>query len=85
MSYTVFSEEVFGQPHESGERQKMGEFATYEGAVAYCENRLKEELEEVAVHDRAVYYEHHGVDYFIVPEPEGKRFSSHDFVKTLCA
>jgi hypothetical protein len=84
MSYSVFSEEVFGQPHEQEERHKVAEFESYDEAVAYCKSVLKKELEEVIPQDRAVYYEHHGMDYFIVPEPDDTHFSSRDFVKTLC-
>lgn len=83
MLYTVFSEEVFGQPHEPEERYKAGEFTTYEEAVAYCEEQLKKELADIAPEEREVYYAHHGLDYFIVPEPEGVHFSSRDVVKTL--
>lgn len=85
MSYTVFYEEVFGQPHEEGGRFKAAEFEVYEDAVAYCEDRLKEDVTGETLEEQEIHYAHHGLDYWISPEPEGKHFSSWDFMKNLFA
>lgn len=77
MPYTVFYEEVFGQPHGPEERVRSAEFATYEEAVAYCEEQLRKDVQG------ETYYLHHGLDFWISPEPEGQHFSSRDFMQTL--
>ena len=84
MPYDIYAEEVFGQPHEAEERRHVATFDRYEDAVAYCEDRLKKDLEEYPAEEKMIYYEHHGLDFWITGEPEGKHFSSRDFVKTLC-
>ena len=79
--YSVYYEEVGGQPHvDDSARHLVATFERYEDAVDYCKKRLDKEVGHVAPEEASLYYMHHGLDYWITPEPEGAHFSSRDYM-----
>ncbi len=86
--YTVFVDDNY-HFMEEGERYKLGEFDTYEAAVAACKTIVDEffgEIEDKTLSFSELWegYMMYGDDPFVVPEPEGSHFSAWDYAKERC-
>ncbi len=87
-AFTVFVDDNFHYMDEE-ERHRLGAFATYEGALAACHARIREDLDHLLepgmTSDQLIaQYLLFGEDPFIVPTPEGiTRFSARDYARDL--
>jgi hypothetical protein len=89
MTFTVFVDDNYHYMDES-ERYKKGEYESYEAALSVCKKIVDEYLasafeEGMDVADLIKIYVLFGDDPFIVPSPEGERFSARDYARERCA
>lgn len=86
--YTVYVDDNFHFMDES-ERYKLGEFDTYDAAIAACK-KIVDEFFEPTKDDKLTFkelwdgYTGFGEDPFITPEDEECHFSAWDYAKQKC-
>ncbi len=89
MSFTVLVDDNYHYMDES-ERYELGEYASYEAAVAACKAIVDEFLTEAytkrtSADDLYKGYVGFGEDPFVRPEPEGVHFSAWGYAKQRCS
>ena len=87
-SFTVYVADNFHYMDNEA-TYKLGEFASWDEAVAVAERIVEASLREVYRPDlgaEALYHQYtlFGEDPYIVPQPEGKRFSAWKYAQRRC-
>lgn len=87
-SYQVFIDDNFHYQDEDA-RYKLGDFETFEEAVAVCRKIVDEYLLEnykpgMTAGELSVNYTNFGDDPFIIGEPVPFRFSAWDYARERC-